>query len=109
MAPLTACVAMDYGPIGDDRPYGFAETKRADGSYILRVVHPSFNDAVKFWDQRAAEICGSSDYTKNIYTAIMPTTTYSSYGGRPGAPHLEGLLTCASSTTTTAPAASPQG
>lgn len=89
-----ACVSTSYGPIGKDAPYGYIENKRADGTYMLRVVHPSFTEAQKFWDKRAVELCGSADYKKNIYMAIMPTQHYAYYGGRPGEPQIEGLLTC---------------
>lgn len=100
-----ACVSMSYGPIGEGSPYGYVEKKRADGTYMLRVVHPSFTEAQKFWDQRATELCGSADFKKNIYMAIMPTAHYSNYGGRPGEPQIEGLLTCAApiAEATTAP------
>jgi hypothetical protein len=94
VSTLAACVAMDYGPMNNERPYGYSETKRPDGSYIVRVVHPDAALALKFWDQRAAELCGSTQYVKNIYSATRPTVHYSYYGGMPGVPSLEGMLTC---------------
>lgn len=90
----SACVSLTYGPITPDQPYGYSETKRADGSYILRVIHPVSAEAMAFWDKRAEELCGSSTYAKNIYQATRPTLLYSTWGGRPGDVVLEGVLTC---------------
>ena len=90
---LPGCVAMDYGPITPERPYGYSEMKREDGVYILVVAFPDANEAMAFWDRRATELCGSSAFTKNIYQAVRPTVV-STYGGTAGAAVLEGLLTC---------------
>ena len=84
IAMLSGCVSMDYGPSADGRPYGYSETKRADGSYVLRVTHPDEASALTYWDQRAVELCGSTAYVKNIYQSIRPTMAYSNYGGMPG-------------------------
>lgn len=98
MLTLSACAStLEYGPISSDQAYGYAETKREDGSYILRIVHPSGDVAMSYWDRRAAELCGSTAYEKNIYTAIRPTMHYSNYGGMPGAAQLEGILVCRNS------------
>lgn len=91
---LSACVSTDYGPITEERPYGYAETRQADGSYVLRVFHPDGALAMKFWDQRAGELCGSMNFVKNIYVANRQTLLYSNYGGMAGAAVLEGTLTC---------------
>lgn len=110
LAALSGCVSMEYGPTADGRPYGYSETKRADGSYVLRVTHPDEASALTYWDQRAVELCGSTAYVKNIYQSIRPTMAYSNYGGMPGVVMLEGLLTCTGPTpaapTPAAPAAS---
>lgn len=103
LASLAACVSLDYGPRTSERPYGYAETKRPDGTYIVSVVHPDASLAMKFWDQRAAELCGSTNFVKNIYVASRPTVRYQYYGGMPGDANLEGMLTCAA--TPPAPAA----
>ena len=107
---LSGCVSMAYGPANGDRPYGYSEMKRADGSYILRVSHPDEASALTYWDQRAVELCGSTAYVKNIYQSIRPTVAYSNYGGMPGAVMLEGLLTCSSPTpATTVASTTPAG
>lgn len=104
LAGLAACVSMDYGPMTGERPYGYAETKRPDGTYVVNVIHPDALLAMKFWDQRAAELCGSTSFVKNIYVASRPTVLYQYYGGMPGAATLEGTLTCVA-----APPATPAG
>lgn len=93
---VSACAttSMEYGPIGKGQTFGYQETKQPDGSYILRVVHPVGDTAMTYWDRRAAELCGSSVYEKNIYRAIRPTLLYQNYGGMPGAAEIEGLLVC---------------
>jgi len=100
---LTACVSLEYGPMGPDRPYGYKETKREDGSYVLLIQHPDGKKAYEFWDRRAAELCGSKIYEKNIFRAIRPTIAVPGYSATPGMPILEGYLTCGSA----APAATP--
>jgi hypothetical protein len=103
---VSACVSMDYGPITDKRPYGYAETPQADGSYVLRVFHPDATLAMNFWDQRAGELCGSTNFVKNIYVANRQTLLYSNYGGMAGAAVLEGTLTCKDAATAAPAAAS---
>lgn len=91
---LPGCLSTAYGPVGEGRPYGYTETKHEDGTYVLRIVHPDSDLAMKFWDQRAAELCNSTVYKKNIYFATRPTLLYSSYGGTAGAAQIEGSLDC---------------
>jgi hypothetical protein len=92
---LSGCVAAAvYGPIAPDQPFGYSERQREDGTYILSAVHPDSEQAMAYWDKRAAELCGSSDYVKNIYRAVRPTMM-GPYGGTPGVAVFEGTLTCA--------------
>jgi hypothetical protein len=94
---LTACVSMEYGTIGPERPYGYKETRRDDGSYVLTIAHPDPKQAILFWDQRAEELCQSKTYVKNIYQAIRPTVWTPGYSAFAGVPYLEGYLTCGAS------------
>ena len=96
-AAISACISPPtYAPMGSkDSPlYGYAETQKDDQSYVLKTVYPAEGMARNYWDQRAAELCDSHDYKKQIFNAIRPTIHYESYGGRAGNFVLEGFLTC---------------
>lgn len=91
---LTACASTEYGPMGPDRPFGYKETRQADGSYVLLIQHPDEKTAYAFFDRRAGELCGSKGFKKNIFRAIRPTIVVPGYSATTGAPILEGYLTC---------------
>lgn len=111
---LAGCATpVVYGPIGPSA-FGYRDRQNPDGSHTILVVAPSAVMAHQFWDQRAAELCGSTDYRKNIFRADIPVVTTTGYapGGIAytqdayGAPHLEGYLQCNSpAEAATAPAA----
>ncbi len=48
--------------------YGYLETPNPDGGYTLMVTLPQ-GDHFAYWDERAAEICGHTNYRKNIFSA----------------------------------------
>ena len=76
---LASCITAEYGPIGANNGYGYSDAQNADGSYTIRVVamHPA--QAHEFWDRRAAELCGSTAYRKNIFRADIPVVTQTGY------------------------------
>lgn len=105
---LAGCVTpATYGPIGGESGgFGYSDTHNADGSYTIRVVAQNTAQAHEFWDRRAAELCGGSNYRKIIYRAHIPVVSTSGYvagangyGGSYtqdvyGAPVLEGYARC---------------
>jgi len=109
LAPLAlaGCITpVTYGAIGADSAYGYRDRQNADGSYTLLAVAPSAPMAHQFWDQRAQELCGGTNFHKNIFRAEIPVVTYTgyvsnAYGGggsysedRYGGFYLEGYLRC---------------
>jgi hypothetical protein len=104
------CVSPSvYGPIDPAiGPYGYRETRNADGSYTLRVVSDDSAQAYEFWDRRAQELCGGPNFQKNIFRAERPvvqTTGYATNALNPafgatytvdqyGSLLLEGYLRC---------------
>jgi hypothetical protein len=113
---LLGCVTpIAYGPIGPSA-YGYSEVRNPDGGYTVRVVAVSPAQAHEFWDRRAAELCGASNFRKNIFRAEIPVVTYTGYVTGPngyggsytadqyGALILEGYLYCAADAPTEPPA-----
>ncbi|MBC7768586.1 MAG: hypothetical protein H7124_07345 [Phycisphaerales bacterium] len=99
-AALSGCMTIEYAPMSEQHGFGYRDTQNADGGYTIQVVLPEHSSptlAHEYWDRRAAEVCGHSDYRKNIFRAERPTVHYDSYGGRPGGYILEGYLDCAPS------------
>lgn len=105
---LAGCATpVVYGPIGPSA-FGYRDRQNPDGSHTILVVAPSAVMAHQFWDQRAAELCGSTDYRKNIFRADIPVVTTTGYAPNAfnpgygasytqdvyGAPQLEGYLHC---------------
>jgi hypothetical protein len=78
---LVGCVTQPtYGPIGGESgPYGYSDARNTDGSHTIRVVAMSAAQAHEFWDRRAGELCGGSDYRKIIYRAEIPVVSYTGY------------------------------
>lgn len=99
--------AMNYKASTAKEPFGYAEKLQDDGTYILSVVLPGSGDTktvpFEYWNRRAAELCGSDNYKKNIYKAARATNVrHAQYvyggvgfgGGSAGAFKVEGELTC---------------
>jgi hypothetical protein len=81
---LVGCITAEYGQIGTKgSPYGYSDLRNADGSYTIRVVAMHAAQAHEFWDRRAAEICGSASFRKNIFRAEIPVVTQSGYVSGP--------------------------
>ncbi|UPT62000.1 MAG: hypothetical protein M0D54_16670 [Hyphomonadaceae bacterium JAD_PAG50586_4] len=78
---LVGCVTPPvYGPIGGESgPYGYSDTRNADGSHTIRVVAMGAAQAHEFWDRRAGELCGGAEYRKIIYRAEIPVVSYTGY------------------------------
>jgi hypothetical protein len=78
---LVGCVTPPtYGPIGHvQNQYGYRDNVNADGSHRILVVAASAPMAHEFWDRRAAEICGSTTFEKNIFRAQRPIVQVSGY------------------------------
>lgn len=78
---LVGCVTPPtYGPIGHvENQYGYRDSQNADGSHTILVVAASPPMAHEFWDRRAAEICGSTTFDKNIFRAQRPIVQVSGY------------------------------
>lgn len=78
---LVGCVTPPtYGPIGHvENQYGYRDSQNADGSHTILVVAASSPMAHEFWDRRAAEICGSATFDKNIFRAQRPIVQVSGY------------------------------
>ena len=121
---VAGCVTPpSYGPIGHvQNQYGYSDNQNADGSYRILVVAASPPMAHEFWDRRAAEICGSTTFEKNIFRAQRPVVTTAGYAANPyggGATYqqdmygdfiMEGYLRCTgaqSPTTDAAPTEAP--
>lgn len=108
---LTACVSHDYARIDPaTRTYfGYSDSQNPDGTHMIRVYLPATIPdpklARQYWDRRAAEICGHSDYKGNIYAAIRQTFVNPGYSAQPGNYMMEGTLDCGSETTKAVPAA----
>jgi len=79
VSALAGCVTNVYGPISERSQFGYADTRNADGSYTVRVVAASPVQAHEYWDRRAAELCGSTTFRKNIFRAEIPVVTTSGY------------------------------
>ncbi|MGQ0532826.1 MAG: hypothetical protein ACT4OF_09090 [Caulobacteraceae bacterium] len=106
MALLGCATPIAYGPIGENGGFGYSEARNADGSYTVRVVSVSAQQAHEFWDRRAAELCGGSNFRKNIFRAEIPVVRYTGYAPGPngyggsytedryGSLILEGYLHC---------------
>ena len=105
---LAACMTPPrYGPLGVDHArYGYRDHANGDGGYTIFVQAPTEPMAREFWDQRAAELCGGTNFHRNIFRAERPIVQQSGYasngygGGGSytvdayGAVHLEGYLRC---------------
>lgn len=96
---LAGCTPLIYGPMGGERNarYGYKDGSNENGRITVLVVVPSTsnaNVAYQFWERRATELCGSNQYTKNIFRAVRATELYDYYGGRPGDYYLEGYVGC---------------
>lgn len=116
---VAGCVTPPtYGPIGHvQNQYGYRDNENADGSHRILVVAASSPMAHEFWDRRAAEICGSTNYEKNIFRAQRPVVTTTGYAANPyggGASYqqdtygdfiMEGYLRCNDAQTPAADAA----
>jgi len=78
---VAGCVTPPtYGPIGQfQNQYGYRDNANADGSHRILVVAASSPMAHEFWDRRAAEICGSTTFEKNIFRAQRPVVTTTGY------------------------------
>lgn len=78
---VAGCVTPPtYGPIGHvQNQYGYRDNANADGSHRILVVAASAPMAHDFWDRRAAEICGSTTFEKNIFRAQRPVVTTTGY------------------------------
>lgn len=96
-AALGGCASVEYAPMSEQNGIGYRDWQNADGSHTILVTLPQYSDPATshaFWDRRATEICGHTDYHKNIFRAERPTVYYDNYGGRPGGYILEGYLRC---------------
>jgi len=47
--------------------------------HVLDLVAMSAPQAHEFWDRRAGELCGGSEYRKIIYRAEIPVVSYTGY------------------------------
>jgi hypothetical protein len=98
-ASLGGCATIEYGPAGG-KPmarYSYREDLVGGTRYVLSIHGPGNAEMAvmqSMWDRRARELCGGSAFTKNLFRAERPTVHYSSYGGQPGAPILQGFLDC---------------
>lgn len=114
---LAACATpIQYGALSEGHGYGYRETQNADGSYTVLAVAPGDAMAREFWDRRAQELCGGTDFHKNIFRAEVPVVTTQGYapsaypggvGGSytswaHGAFYLEGYLRCGGASQTAA-------
>ena len=99
---LTACVSHEYARIDPAKKtyFGYTDSQNADGTHMIRVYLPATipdpNLARQYWDRRAAEICGHTDYRGNIYAAIRQTFVNPGYGAQAGNYIMEGMLDCSS-------------
>jgi hypothetical protein len=114
---MCACATpIVYGPIdGSKTGFGYSDQTNADGGYTVRVVASSPAQAHEFLDRRAAELCHSSYFRKNIFSAQMAVEQYSGYASGPngyggsytsyryGAPVLQAYVYCDAATSETAP------
>lgn len=82
-AALAACVTPEYGPIGEAGPWGYSDMQNADGSHTIRVVAQTSQMAHEYWDRRAAELCGGTNFQKNIFRAEIPVVSQSGYVSGP--------------------------
>jgi hypothetical protein len=111
-----------YGPLGAKSMYGYRDRPNADGSHTILVVGLSADQAREFWDRRAQELCGGSEYRKNLFRAqrsVVQASGYAANAYNPaygasytydtyGAFELEGYLTCRDAAETpVAPASEP--
>ena len=82
---LAGCVTPPaYGPIGHVKnQYGYSDRTNDDGSHTILVVAASAPQAQEFWDRRAAEICGTTIFDKNIFRANRPIVQVSGYAANP--------------------------
>lgn len=89
--------------------FGYRDTQNPDGTHRIIILLPSTIPDPKlprqYWDRRAAEICGHSNYRSNIYAAMRQTLVYDRYGGMAGNYIMEGTLDCGSEITKALPAA----
>jgi hypothetical protein len=96
------CATIEYGPLGGKPTarYSYREGLESGTRYVLSIWGPpnaEMSVMQSMWDRRARELCGGNTFTKSVFRAERPTVRYSSYGGTPGAPVLQGFLDCASS------------
>jgi hypothetical protein len=102
---LSACVSHDYARIDPATKtyFGYSDAPNPDGTHMIRVYLPSNIPDSKlvrqYWDRRAAEICGNTDYRGNIYAATRPAFVNPGYGApQPGNYLMEGTLDCRAKT-----------
>ncbi|MFT3726745.1 MAG: hypothetical protein QM759_02845 [Terricaulis sp.] len=77
---LAACATpITYGALSAGNGYGYRDTHNADGSYTILVVAPNDAMAREFWDKRAQELCGGTDFHKNIFRAEVPVVMSQGY------------------------------
>ncbi|MGH7020088.1 MAG: hypothetical protein ACREEY_09415 [Brevundimonas sp.] len=107
---LTACVSYDYARIDPATKtyFGYADSQNPDGTHMIRVYLPSnipdSKLARQYWDRRAAEICGHTDFHGNIYAATRHAFVNPGYGApQPGNYLMEGTLDCGSKASETSP------
>jgi hypothetical protein len=88
---LAGCVTdPGYAPMdaAAHRYFGYVDQPNGQGGYTIRVVLPEGVDdprsAFAHWERRAAELCGSAGYRKQLHTArrnmmMMPGYTPTGY------------------------------
>lgn len=106
---LTACVSHDYARIDPAAKiyFGYSDSQNPNGTHMIRVYLPATIPdpklARQYWDRRAAEICGHSNYRGNIYAAMRQTFVNPGYGAQLGNYIMEGTLDCAAKAAEAAP------
>jgi hypothetical protein len=106
---LAGCLGpLKYGSLADNNGLGYRDTQNPDGSYTILVIAYDPTTAQQFWDRRAQELCGGTNFHKNIFRAEVPVVRYSGYASNPMNPtyggsysedrhgnfYLEGYLRC---------------
>jgi hypothetical protein len=101
---LGACggCATTYGAKTAGTAYGYSDTEIGDRKYSLSFNANEFTttqDAMKYWRQRAAELCGSDSFEHSERSKILTTKVISFVGFVPiiteyHKPYVEGTVMC---------------
>lgn len=96
-AGLSSCASTEYGPIGGNRFYGYADKPTADGGFRVDIIAPAgfgAKGAMNWFHQRAEELCPAGVEKTNIFEAEKYRSASSGYNAPYDLFTMEGYVYC---------------